>query len=280
MTSVISANPSTTIQKVKIHVAPGVRIEPCFQVCMYSVLDMLQAAASHYHVADKGHKHTNGDSEICFFIDVGKTCNTASQAQETFEEIPLQPETVDTVCESMIEARIDTPTGPTTTDEDNSGASENFASTLPPNIAEAIGLWMKAQMEMLPLQISQTISTFAGPNENVIQVMRDTSAPYANQVKETFRDGFNSFVNTESFGALNSAQRDNFWTIFDREFESLWPKCCDEAASLCEGMLENTTALRATGQSAGSHQRSSSLPRDIDLTNRLNSPRKKKSKKR
>eukprot|EP00933_Yihiella_yeosuensis_P010717 TRINITY_DN11752_c1_g2_i1.p1 TRINITY_DN11752_c1_g2~~TRINITY_DN11752_c1_g2_i1.p1 ORF type:complete len:285 (-),score=44.71 TRINITY_DN11752_c1_g2_i1:172-1026(-) len=64
----VTSNPKTGIQKVKIVVDPSTRIEPQKQWCANSVLDMVAHACDACHVADKGHRHSSGLSEVHFYI--------------------------------------------------------------------------------------------------------------------------------------------------------------------------------------------------------------------
>eukprot|EP00933_Yihiella_yeosuensis_P017374 TRINITY_DN14527_c0_g1_i1.p1 TRINITY_DN14527_c0_g1~~TRINITY_DN14527_c0_g1_i1.p1 ORF type:complete len:321 (-),score=27.71 TRINITY_DN14527_c0_g1_i1:118-1080(-) len=77
----ISSNPDTQIEKIKIWVDPAVRIDPLRQQCMTSILDMLDHACTHYHVADKGHKRSGGMSEVVFYISYGKVKQTEHSRQ-------------------------------------------------------------------------------------------------------------------------------------------------------------------------------------------------------
>ena len=78
MIASISCNPDTLVQKVKIIICPEVRIESCCQGFMHIILDMVDAAAQTGSVADKGHKHSSGQSEVCFFLS-GKGLSLVSK---------------------------------------------------------------------------------------------------------------------------------------------------------------------------------------------------------
>ena len=64
----VTSNPSTGVQKIKVMVDPSVRVEPHLQMCTAMVLDIVETALHHYAVADRGHKHSSGISQVCFFV--------------------------------------------------------------------------------------------------------------------------------------------------------------------------------------------------------------------
>jgi hypothetical protein len=64
----ISANPTTSNEKFRLLVDPSVYVDPAHQQCVLSVLDAIHHAAKKFHVADRGHKHSSGVSEVTFHI--------------------------------------------------------------------------------------------------------------------------------------------------------------------------------------------------------------------
>ena len=80
VTASISSNPETSIEKIKIIISPSVRISPADQLCVCCVLDVVERAHWEFKVADKGHKHSNGDSEVVFYVSKGGT-NVADVAE-------------------------------------------------------------------------------------------------------------------------------------------------------------------------------------------------------
>ncbi len=66
LTAIVTSNAQTATQKVKILIDPSMRIEAKLQQCALSVLEMVQKANTEYYVADKGHMHTSGKSDVQF----------------------------------------------------------------------------------------------------------------------------------------------------------------------------------------------------------------------
>ena len=72
MVGTVAANPDTSIEKVRIHIYPSVRILPEHQTCMMHLLDMVMHASDAFHVADRGHTCSDSHSEVTFIISKGK----------------------------------------------------------------------------------------------------------------------------------------------------------------------------------------------------------------
>ena len=62
----ISVNPSTGVQKFKVLCDPTVQVFEDMQFSSFAILDLLSSFNSSHRVADRGHKHSNGISEITF----------------------------------------------------------------------------------------------------------------------------------------------------------------------------------------------------------------------
>eukprot|EP00933_Yihiella_yeosuensis_P052100 TRINITY_DN50097_c0_g1_i1.p2 TRINITY_DN50097_c0_g1~~TRINITY_DN50097_c0_g1_i1.p2 ORF type:complete len:135 (+),score=14.55 TRINITY_DN50097_c0_g1_i1:393-797(+) len=58
----------TGIEQVKIQVNPEVKMDIMKQRFAPQILDMLDYACVSCEVADCGHRHSNGQSEVCFYI--------------------------------------------------------------------------------------------------------------------------------------------------------------------------------------------------------------------
>ena len=68
LTFVVTVNPSTGVQKVKILADPSCQIPLEQQCCTLGMLDMLTAQCNTHRVADRGHKHSSAISEVIFYI--------------------------------------------------------------------------------------------------------------------------------------------------------------------------------------------------------------------
>ena len=64
----ITTNPTTGVEKVKVVVDPSTPMGVAQQLLAAATLDMLDNACLERPVADKGHKHSNGVSEVQFFL--------------------------------------------------------------------------------------------------------------------------------------------------------------------------------------------------------------------
>jgi len=64
----VSVNPETGVQKIKVVIDPSFTIPLDQQFCTLSMLEFLTQLCFSHKVADKGHKHTSGISEVIFFI--------------------------------------------------------------------------------------------------------------------------------------------------------------------------------------------------------------------
>ena len=84
-----SLNPKTGVQKAKVVIDPSSRVEPNAQGCLLSALDLLADMGNRYHLADRGHRHSGGKSEISFYITmkddaVRKSMGTLNPAAAEF----------------------------------------------------------------------------------------------------------------------------------------------------------------------------------------------------
>ena len=77
----VTTNPATAMEKVKLLIDSSVVVAPELQGGAHSVLDFLATASSLYAVADRGHRHSNGISEVSFLISRGvvPTAQVSSQ---------------------------------------------------------------------------------------------------------------------------------------------------------------------------------------------------------
>ena len=64
----VSVNPVTGVQKIKVVIDPSCTIPLDQQFCTLNMLEFLAQLCFSHKVADKGHKHTSGISEVAFFI--------------------------------------------------------------------------------------------------------------------------------------------------------------------------------------------------------------------
>ena len=64
----VSVNPVTGVQKIKVVVDPSCTIPLDQQFCTLNMLEFLAQLCFSHKVADKGHKHSSGISEVIFFI--------------------------------------------------------------------------------------------------------------------------------------------------------------------------------------------------------------------
>jgi hypothetical protein len=78
LTTTVSTNPATQIEKVRIIVEPDVKVLQACQCLTFMVLDMLSSACDIYHVADRGHRNSKGASEVVFYISHGKPATSLS----------------------------------------------------------------------------------------------------------------------------------------------------------------------------------------------------------
>ena len=71
LTFSVSVNPATGVQKFKVVIDTSVQIPIEQQCCSLYMLDLLSNLCVSHRVADKGHKHTSGISEVSFYITGG-----------------------------------------------------------------------------------------------------------------------------------------------------------------------------------------------------------------
>jgi hypothetical protein len=72
-------NPETQIEKLKVVVNASVQIHPALQGGAFAMLTYLEQMLHSAHVADRGHRHTDGKSEVCFFISRAVASAPAAQ---------------------------------------------------------------------------------------------------------------------------------------------------------------------------------------------------------
>ena len=68
-----NVNPESQNETVKVTVDASVKINPMQHQCGAMALEMLEHACSVHHVADRGHKASNGVSTITFYISYDKS---------------------------------------------------------------------------------------------------------------------------------------------------------------------------------------------------------------
>jgi hypothetical protein len=71
-----SSTAQTGTENIETIVRPDVWIEPCFQTTTLAMLLFLSEAAERLHSADRGHRHSGGASEICFYISRGRAAHS------------------------------------------------------------------------------------------------------------------------------------------------------------------------------------------------------------
>ena len=77
LTFSVSINENTGIQKVKVVVDPSQHIAMQLQFCTMGMLDWLMEICITHQVADKGHKHSSGMSEVGFYISNSRISSNA-----------------------------------------------------------------------------------------------------------------------------------------------------------------------------------------------------------
>ena len=83
LTFSVSVNASTGIQKIKVIVDPSGQIPLDEQYCTLGMLDFLTTLCATRSVADKGHKHTCGTSEVAFYITTPSTLVTQAAPNDS-----------------------------------------------------------------------------------------------------------------------------------------------------------------------------------------------------
>lgn len=72
-----TVNAVTQVEKVKLVINPLVQVDPQKHQCGAMVLDILAKACSRFHVADRGHKSSTGESLITFYVSYAGPCTRA-----------------------------------------------------------------------------------------------------------------------------------------------------------------------------------------------------------
>ena len=72
-----TVNAVTQVEKVKLVINPLVQVDPQKHQCGAMVLDILEKACSRFHVADRGHKSSTGESLITFYVSYAGPCTRA-----------------------------------------------------------------------------------------------------------------------------------------------------------------------------------------------------------
>lgn len=78
LTCTVNTNPTTEIEKIKMVINPAIRVEPSLQICAASLLNYVECAISTFCVADRGHRHSSGISEVIFYISRGSRTQASS----------------------------------------------------------------------------------------------------------------------------------------------------------------------------------------------------------
>jgi len=76
-----NVNPESQNETVKVTVDPSVKINPMQHQCGAMALEMLEHACSVHHVADRGHKASNGVSTITFYISYDKSARRSKRSK-------------------------------------------------------------------------------------------------------------------------------------------------------------------------------------------------------
>ena len=82
-----ATNAETLNEKIRIHVYPEVRVECRYQTSASSMLDYIMAVCGSLHVADRGHRCSDGHSEVSFIISHGKL----SKSKATNSDADAEP---------------------------------------------------------------------------------------------------------------------------------------------------------------------------------------------
>ena len=101
----VSVNSATGVQKVKVNINPSVRIPCAQQFCTLQMIEFLFSLCLTHVVSDKGHKHSNGKSEMVFYI-TGTVSDIGSM------EHSVQPDPDDPPCLGHMVHAADQPCQP------------------------------------------------------------------------------------------------------------------------------------------------------------------------
>eukprot|EP00929_Paragymnodinium_shiwhaense_P026071 TRINITY_DN15585_c1_g2_i1.p1 TRINITY_DN15585_c1_g2~~TRINITY_DN15585_c1_g2_i1.p1 ORF type:complete len:294 (+),score=29.17 TRINITY_DN15585_c1_g2_i1:32-913(+) len=63
-----ATNPDQLVQKIKFHVYPAVYVQPQDQLFAAMALDWLRSCEDKCRLADRGHKHSDGHTEVAFYL--------------------------------------------------------------------------------------------------------------------------------------------------------------------------------------------------------------------
>ena len=91
LTFTASVNPSTGMQKFKIIVDPSTHVPAEQQFCALHMLDYLGTLCSFCRIVDKGHKHSDGRSEVLLYITGSSTPREADPLPIDVE-LPMAPD--------------------------------------------------------------------------------------------------------------------------------------------------------------------------------------------
>ena len=119
----VSVNPATGMQKIKVNVDPSVQIPTAQQFCTLQMIEFLSSLCLTHRVTDKGHKHSNGKSEVVFYIG-GNVSDIAST------EHPYQPDSNDAPCPGQV---VHTADEPHQSVAENTASVENTLATAQPS---------------------------------------------------------------------------------------------------------------------------------------------------
>lgn len=271
LTITVSANATTLVEKVKVDVSPSTSIDPSFQECALATLDMLAHACTLFHVADRGHKRSNGDTTVVFYVSHGRRfANAASVDTNPQDVTPIALTTV-------LEEPTQSPPAPlalhevqTLDDLANSPETPVLSTQL-----EYFTEKLPQLVEGLDYFIGKLSANFLEPDQQLPPGdSRDQIMPNDLHVLKSRAQDYMTSLPAEYEGNL----------FLDSVLTSIM-QCQTHLGSPSPGNLESASShssRRAADRSDSTdiQQHQSTIPRDIERTDRFSSPRKKKSRRK
>jgi hypothetical protein len=179
-----SANPSTKCEKIKFLLQETAEANHSPQVAVLAVLDVLVSAcvSDAVHIMDRGHKHTSGVSEVCFYIKQVDTARTKPREATSFplenfdellvEEIPA-PEWQQAQLSSITGCKVhsnatgehvvSSPSSMQNTNADADQANASAAQTVATSVAAAAPAAVTFQQQV---QCIATVSNCSSGNDD------------------------------------------------------------------------------------------------------------------
>eukprot|EP00929_Paragymnodinium_shiwhaense_P010188 TRINITY_DN11471_c0_g4_i1.p1 TRINITY_DN11471_c0_g4~~TRINITY_DN11471_c0_g4_i1.p1 ORF type:complete len:298 (+),score=50.48 TRINITY_DN11471_c0_g4_i1:101-994(+) len=76
----VSVNPATQVQKFKVIIDEKTQVHPDHQICVQMVIELLASMTDLFCIADKGHRHSTGRSEVLFYLTpISQAASCAAQ---------------------------------------------------------------------------------------------------------------------------------------------------------------------------------------------------------